>query len=281
MIMSQYISSKPHKDDILRAYHELYRTHPHNLLPLETELPVELRPEFRDKYRVVMTMMLSGRTGDKRLTKCLGGLFKRHPNFESFRNFPKHQVKLLLGKGKDGGIGLGLTDLCSGGNGARFWSFLQCYFGPWKETITLEGVRDLYRSTGFGAAFVKKLEAYCLGSKDVLPLDRPAFEALRSTPLYENAANANEVRKDIEDKLRGESGVSLIDFHEMLRFIEQYTGKSPKRQVDIIVGWNAWRLLCSTEREQITKDDKCICEDLVRDKNIAEKLLDFYRKVAD
>lgn len=206
MIVGQHISNKPHKDDILRAYHELYRTHPHNLLPLETELPIELRSEFRDKYRVAMTMILSGGMGDKGLAKCLGKLFKRHPNRESFRNFPKHQVKLLLGKGEDGGIGLGFTEPESGGNGARLWTFLQCYFGPWKETITLEGIRDLYRSTGFGPAFVKKLEAHCLGSKYVLPLDRRALEALRSTPLYENAPTLTKLEKTSKTNYGAKAG---------------------------------------------------------------------------
>jgi len=273
--------ASPAKDDLVKAYHELYQMHPHDLLPLEGALPIELRPKWRDGYRIVMTMILSGRKGDMSLGECLGQLFKRHPNFESLRNLGKHQIKQLLGKKEDRGIGLGNTDPDGGGNGARLWSFLRCYFGPWQETVTPENIQALYQERGFRAKFVKTLEAYYLGKQDVLPLDGPAFRALRISGLYEYDSNIDEVREDIEDKLRSESGVSLIDFHEMLRFIEQFSGKGERGRNNIIIGWNAWRLLCSKERDKITKDWKWIHERLVKDESIARELWYFYRKVAD
>lgn len=279
--MSSQGYNKPGKNVLIKAYHELYRIHPRHLLRLETELPSELGHESRDGYRIIMTMILSGAKSDKPLTECLGRLFKRYPDFESLRNLQKHEIKRLLGKKDDGGIGLGYGDPNRGGNGARLWGLLRCCFGPWKEGITKENIQDLYQQRGFRFAFVKKLEAYYLGDSEVLPLDKPAFRALRNTPLYENATNEDEVRKDIEDKLRGETEVRLIDFHEMLRFIEQSSGKSERERNDIIIGWNAWRLLSSNKREDITKDWKWIRDYLVQDENIAKELWYFYRKVTD
>ena len=273
----------PSKEELIRAYDWLDKeSHPHNLLPLETRLPDELKWKSRDEYRIIMSMILSGAVSDKRLSKCLGTLFRKHPDFGSFRNIEKFQIKQLLGAEEGGGIGLGYTDPDGVGNGARLWSFLSCYFGPWKEKITRENIKELYQERGFNFAFVRKIEAYYLGDTYVLPLDKPAFRALCNTPLYEDAYSSDEVRKDIENKLRGVKGVSLIDFHEMLRFIEQYTGKSKKKQDDIVVGWNAWRLLCSRDRESITKDYKWIHKNLIKEsEELAQELWHFFREIAD
>jgi hypothetical protein len=76
-------------------------------------------------------------------------------------------------------------------------------------------------------------------------LDTTALSALSDplSPEYSNASD-DEIRRDIEGKLSGDAGISLIDFHELLRFAEQYSkAKSDKTKKDIVIGWNAWRLL--------------------------------------
>jgi len=272
--------SFPDKDALLHVYRQLYERHPHNLLPLETALPEELRPECRDKYRIIMTMILSGAERDKRLTICLGKLFKRHPDFESLRNLNKEDVKKLLGK-EPLGIGLGLQDPNAGGNGARLWTFLECYFGSWSQTMTESNIRTLYERRGFGGGkFVRALQAYCWGNKDVLPLDQRAVDAL-CDPLFPGYCDSSdeEIRGDIETKLRGESNVSLIDFHEMLRFVEQDSkAKTQQSKKDIIIGWNGWRLLCSLERAKI--NEEWIYKHLVRDREIARDLWNFFEEIA-
>jgi hypothetical protein len=269
----------PDKGALLKVYRQLYERHPHNLLPLETALPEELGPEPRDKYRIIMTMILSGAKSDKRLATCLGKLFKRHPDFESLRNLNKQGVRELLGK-EPPGIGLGLQDPDAGGNGARLWSFLECYFGPWSQTMTESNIRTLYDKRGFGGGkFVRALQAYCCGNKDVLPLDQRAFDAL-CDPLFPGYCDSSdeEIRNDIESKLRGQSKVWLIDFHELLRFVEQDSrAKSQQAKKDIIIGWNAWRLLCSLERAKMTED--WIYKHLVRDSGITHDLWDFFRNI--
>ncbi len=142
-------NSLPNKNSLLDAYRRLDKRHPHELLPLERRLPPELRCEERDKYRVVMTMILSGGTTDKRLTTCLGKLFKRYPDFESMRNLQKHEIKPLLGSKDEGGIGLGWGDPDRSGNGGRLWSFLECYFSVWGGTIAESSILGLNQKTGF------------------------------------------------------------------------------------------------------------------------------------
>lgn len=278
-------NSLPNKDSLLDAYRRLDKRHPHELLPLERRLPPELRYEERDRYRIIMTMILSGSTTDKRLTICLGQLFKRYPDFESMRNLRKHEIKPLLGNKDDGGIGLGYGDPDRGGNGGRLWSFLECYFGIWRETLTEANILILYQKKGFKAGhFVRLLQAYCFGNDNVIPLDTPALSALRAPlfPAYGNFS-ADQIRQDIEDKLRGESGVPLIDFHELLRFIGQTGGRGPKHfnneDINAIIGWNAWRLLCSQKRAEVTEN--WIYKHLIRDESIAKRLWHFYREIAD
>lgn len=276
--------SSPDRDALLDAYWQLHRMHPQHLVRLESAspgqlpLPEELRHESRDKYRIVMTMILSPLKRDIQLAPCLGRLFKMHPGFDSLRNLEKSEIRRLLGPIKDGGIGLGDPQ---GSNTARLWSVLRSYFGPWMETLTPENTQALLREEGFRAKTVRLLDAYCWGNKDVFPLDQAAFNALVKLGLYGPADNKDVVRADVEGKLAGEERVALIDFHEMLRFHEQYTDKSPSEQKNVVVGWNAWRLLCSIEREGITEDWRWIYEHLVSDEDIAQELWHFYRKISD
>ena len=270
----------PDKKTLLHVYQELHKRHRHDLLPLETALPEELRPEKRDKYRTCMTMILSGGNSDKRLVVCLGKLFRRHPDFRSLGNLNKEGVERLLGK-EPAGIGLGLQNPDRGGNGARLWSFLQSYSGPWKGAITEPNILTLRGKNGFkGGKFVRTLQAYCCGNKDVLPLDQRALDAIRD-PLFPGYCDSSddEIRNDMETKLRGERRVSLIDLHELLRFVEQDSrAKTKQAKEDIIIGWNGWRLLCSLERAKITEN--WIHEHLVRDREIARDLWDFFKKTA-
>src|SRR5919106_2314364 len=53
--------------ELLQCYCRLYNEHPHALLPLETALPAELQYPTRDRYRTVLTMILSVRMADVRL----------------------------------------------------------------------------------------------------------------------------------------------------------------------------------------------------------------------
>jgi hypothetical protein len=277
----------PNSQDLLEVYHWLDSRHPHNLLPLESRLPDELECKSRDQYRIIMTMILAQANKDKHLTECLKLLFKRHPDFKSMKNLQKHEIKRLLGKKNEGGIGLGYRNPDRGGNGGRLWSFLECYFGVWRETITEANILTLYQKNGFKAGhFVKLLQAYYFDNNNVIPLDTPALNVLRD-PLFPGYSNIsdNQIRKDIEGKLRGEPGVSLIDFHEMLRFIGQTGGRDPKHfnsdDINVVIGWNAWRLLCSLEREEITKDWKWIYNHLVKNEGLAKDLWLFYRNVLD
>jgi endonuclease III len=269
----------PDRNRLLSLWQGLSKVHLHKLLPLESALPVELRPESRDKYRTIMTMILSQGIGDRRLAQCLGPLFKEYPSFESLRSLDRQGIRRLLGAKKDGGIGLGFPDPDGGGSGARLLGLRNCYFGPWDETATQENIEALSKERGFGPKMVRALQAYCFGNRDVFPLDQPAYEALRMLHMYGYGTHLDEVRKDVEGKLCGEN-LSLVDFHEVLRFIGQVAGKSQKERNDVVVGWNAWRLLCSEKREQITRDRKRIREHLVQDKYIAEELWRFFQDVA-
>ena len=286
------------KEELKKAYTDIKNMHRDEMkrrgfepkiMLWETELPKELKPKppeelkperhkSRDEYRIVMTMILSPMKGDKQLTKCLGMLFNRYPDFESMKNITKPEIKKLLVKEKDGGIGLGFSDPARGGNGARLWSFLECYFGTWQEVITPENINELNIKSGFGPKNVRTLKAYCLGEEDVLPLDTRAFEALQAQlPRYKQYGDS-AVREEIESQLAGEPGISLIDFHEMLRFRGQTVRKGKRALENVIIGWNAWRLLCSKNRDMITNQE-WICKKLIKDKRLAEELLAFYHKI--
>jgi hypothetical protein len=269
----------PDRKALLHVYHELDKKHPHDLLPLETALRRELQPEKRDKDRIAMTMILSGANSDRRLAVCLGKLFRRHPDFQSLRNLNKEGVERLLGK-EPPEIGLGHQNPDRGGNGDRLWSFLEYCSGPREGTITEANILALRDKKGFGdGKFVRALQAYCCGNRDVLPLDQQVLDAIRD-PLFPGSCDRSdeEIRNDIETKLSGESGVSLLDFHELLRFVEQDSrAKTKQAKEGIIIGWNEWRLLCSLERATITEE--WIRNNLIRDRGIAHDLWDFFQGI--
>lgn len=162
----------------------------------------------------------------------------------------------------------------------RFWSLLElCPVEKW-SSLASDYLEALEAKRGYGPKFVMALRAYHLGDPNVLPLDGTGFETLIRLGLYAHDANINKVRIDIEEKLGGETGIKLIDFHELLRFGAQYGGAeddAAKRKT--IIGWNAWRLLCSVERARIT--EAWIYEHLVKDKSIAQELWSFFRRVED
>ncbi len=266
----------PDGNRLLDCCRRLQLVHLHKLLPLESALPVELRPEGRDKYRTTMTMILSQGISDRRLAQRLAQLFKEYPSFESLRSLDRQGIRRLLGAKKAGGIGLGFPDPDGAGSGARLLGLRNCYFGPWNETTTQENIEALSKERGFGPKMVRALQAYCFGNSAVFPLDGPAYKALCMLRMYRCGADLDEVREDVESKLRGEN-LSLVDFHEMLRFIGQVAGKSQKGRNDIIIGWNAWRLLCSKRRDQITRT--WIHEHLVQDEGIAKELWRFFQEV--
>jgi len=233
-----------------------------------------------------MTMALSERSDDYKLSKALGRLFHAYPDFKGLRFLSKQDMieRILASRGK-GGCGFGDYNKPNGsGNDDRLHSIVNLFFNKWSEKITEQNIDDLEKlpfGSGWGPKFTRTLRAYCFGNKDVLLLDTQASSALRD-PLFPEYCNSSdyEIRKDIEDKLRGEPEVSLIDFHEMLRFLEQYSrAKSDKAKKNIIIGWNAWRLLCANERERIGTDWKWLQENLVEDESIAKELCDFYRQV--
>lgn len=270
----------PDKDALLDAYWRLYKKHPKHLLRLETELPDQLKWESRDEYRIIMTMILSQRIDDHSLSISLGKLFSVHPAMESLRDvITWNDAKDLLK-----GYGF-MVDGPAAYNVDRFWALLRLYFDEWSGTIESNYIDTLKVKRGYGPKSTRTLSAYHLGDRNVLPLDRKAFDALREVGLYAHNSNIDRVRRDIEHKLSGEKSISLINFHELLRFIGQTGGRDPKHfnnnDIKVVIGWNAWRLLCSLERAQITEDWKWIYEHLVRDEGIAQELWHFFREVAD
>jgi hypothetical protein len=278
-----YTPPDPDTDSLVSLYRELRAGHKRNLLLLETELSGELQPRSRDQYRIIMTMILSQRTSDYELSVALGRLFWDCPDMNSFGNLNSwNEAKALL---KSYGF---QVDGPAEYNVHRFWTFRQCYFGSWNRRITEQHIRSLGalpKPTGFGATSVRKLLAYCplVGNepadRDVLPLDGKALDALHSKGFYRHDKNGDKARGDIESNLKGVTGISLIDLHEMLRFLGQTSGKSERNATSVVIGWNAWRLLCANERERIGTDWKWLQENLVEDESIAKKLCDFYRQV--
>jgi endonuclease III len=262
--------NSPSKKELLEAYHRLDSNHPHDLLPLETRLPKELQYQRRDSYRIITTMILSQRTGDYSLSDSLGELFGDYPTLENLRDLTLWKaVKDLL---KRYGF---KVDGPAAYNVDRLWGFIRRYFDDWKGIIPPDYVHTLEVERGYGPKFTRALRAYHLGERNVLPLDSKGFQALRKANLYVHDANINRVRADIEHKLSGEKSISLIDFHELLRFRGQTDGKEAgsKQLEDIIVGWNAWRILCSLDRAKIR--ESWIHERLVKDENIAQRLWQF------
>ena len=286
---------KPDKNTLVNLYNNLYKEHPHHLLPLDTELPNELDVASRDQYRIILTMVLSERRDDYTLSTSLWRFFQKYPSFESLRSLSKQQIiEKILAKEHNGGCGFGgYNKPHGGGNDDRLTTFLNRHFGVWKRNITRQHIRDLLRPkpTGFGPKFIRTLLAYCpldrggSAERNVLPLDNPAFKALNDHMCRIKGGykytDLDDARGDIERKLRDEKNISLISFHELLRF----KGQTEKNQDNerainrVIIGWNAWRILCSKEREKITKDRKWIYKNLVNNDEIAEKLWSFVKKI--
>jgi hypothetical protein len=238
-----------------------------------------------------MTMVLSERSNDLNLSKALGRLFLRYPDFRSLQSLSRQEIiqRILAGENK-GGCGFGgYNKPNGGGSDDRMITFVSRYFNDWERRITEQHIWGLEqpKPTGFGPKFIRTLLAYCPldgngpANRNVLPLDDPAFKALNDCLRGRGYQyrNKEDAREDIENKLSDENGIWLIDLHEMLRFEGQSSGKNKREQNQIILGWNAWRLLCSTERDRITRDWKWIYEHLVKDKDIAKELWDFYQEI--
>ena len=243
----------PERRALLRCYRTLYTEHPHALLPLETALPEELQYPARDLYRTVLTMILSVRMADSRLAPSLGKLFAGYPDFQSLNGVSQSQLHGILRA-----AGIVLNDPSRNGNGARLWGLLALYFGPWQQHVTeqhLDTLRSL-QVRGFGDKVVRLLQAYCFGNAIVLPLDTPAFQTLQDYGFY-GGWKLDQARCDVEDKLRGVCGVSLVDFHELLRFRGQaghiQANCLTAKQRRIIIGWHAWRLLLPTHARPPTR----------------------------
>lgn len=268
--------TSPSKEQLSEAYHQLYKKHPHHLLRLETELPVELRPESRDTYRTIMTMILSQRTDDYSLSMSLGKLFSAYPAMDSWINLgSRKEVETIL------------NNCCFPVDGPaeynvdRLWCLVRLFFDKWNKKIKLENIEALQSERGYAPDIMRQLYAYWLGKQKFLPLDGKACAVLKENGLYDQDTNINEIRADLEEKLGKETSISLIDFHEMLRFQGQTDGKSIQsiKMRKTIIGWNAWRLLCSSHRAGIT--GTWIYEHLVKDKNMAEELWNFYRQITN
>ncbi len=260
----------PTPSALLHCYHKILSEHPHGLLPLETSLPPELRPPARDPYRTALTMILSVRTSDLRLSLSLAKLFSRYPSFSSLQALSRPQLHRALKQ-----AGFLLSSPYGSGNGGRLWSLLQLYFGPWEEELTEERVEELcsLRVRGFGPKVLRLLQAYCFGNPKVLPLDTPAFQALQDLGFYPNTP-IHQAREDLEEKLGGMPGLALIDLHELLRFRGQAGRVHPQslseRQKKILVGWNAWRLLTSAQRKRLSL--LWVRQHLLRDPHLSAQL---------
>lgn len=238
----------PTHEQLFQCYHTLYAEHPHSLLPLETALPPALQPPARNLYRTVLTMILSVRMADIRLTQAMAKLFVLYPDFHALQPLSMAQLHSALRQAT-----VVLNNPQHSGNGGRLWGFLQLYSGPWGEQITEAHINMLLacRVRGFGEKVVRLLQAYCFGNPRVLPLDTPAFHALQAYGLYRHEKIA-EARHDIEAKLRGMPAIALVDMHELLRFRGQAGRVQPHclsaKQQRLIIGWNAWRVLISEHR---------------------------------
>jgi endonuclease III len=268
----------PGRAELLRCYHTLYDEHPHALLPLETALPEELRHPARDLYRGVLTMILSVRMADVRLTQALGRLFAHYPDFHCLRDLSMPQLYRVLRQAT-----VVLNNPAHSGNGGRLWGFLQLYFGPWGERITEAQIQTLLaqRVRGFGAKVVRLLQAYCCGNTRLLPLDTPAFKALQACGLYTHWQIA-QARQDIEEKLGGLSEIALVDLHELLRFRGQAgrvdAHRLTVRQQRIMLGWNAWRVLISVHSH--VRQRSWLRRQLVHNDVLAAALCDYVQAIS-
>lgn len=263
--------SFPDRQKLIQAYNDLYHIHPHHVLPLETDLPQALQHESREPYRIVMTMILSLSISDKRLSVALGHLFKRYPSFESLRGINREEVEHLFGGQENGGIGLGLVQ----NNAIRLTGFLHSYFELWDKELTIRNISSLQNMNQFGPKIIETLEAYFLGNRNTFPLDNPAFRELCNCDVFEDNINLDVARDHVIQQLSDVDGVTLINFHEMLRFLGQTKGKSLADVENVVIGWNAWRILCSSQRQSI--DAYWIHKNLItKDETLSNKLWKFY-----
>lgn len=221
----------------------------------------ELACERRNRYRTIMVMILSEATHDLRLAHSMIRFFDEYQDFRSLQRIRELDVEAVL---KRFGIGRNKT-----GNGRRFQSILRLQ--PWLRPFEAGDVAKL--ADGFGNKFRKVLLAYVFGKRNVLPLDTPAFHALQEQRFYTHLTptQIDRVRDDIEEKLGSVAGVSLIDFHELLRFRKQAGLASKNRltlnQKKIILGWNGWRVLCLNDRSILTAN--WVEHNLIKDTDLA------------
>lgn len=262
---------------LLHAYRGLCQIHPHNLLCLETELPTELQYATREPHRVIITMGLSQRTSDYNLSVALARLFQAHPDMSGFKKLSN------LGETKTFLKGYGFqVDGPAAYNVDRFFGFIELYFSKWGGIITPGNVATLSTRRGYGPKNMRVLDAYLWGYQHAFPLDGPAFRALCNCGLCEYVDSIDKVREDIESKLCDEKNTSLVDFHEMLRFVEQASGKNSTERKKVIIGWHAWRLLCSRNRGNLTGDWRWIHANLITgSEQLAKELYHFFRKITN
>ncbi len=99
--------------------------------------------------------------------------------------------------------------------------------------------------------------------------------------MYTDKADGyiDQARDKIESKISEYPDVILIDFHELLRFEWQTEGKEPEDIDRIVIGWNAWRMLCAKDRSMFT--ETWIIENLVEIDYLAKELWEFYQEITN
>ncbi len=267
--MNDEISIRKSKE----LYEQLFNDHPHDLLALETRLPSSLRYNQRDKYRTVITMILSQETSDWKLFRSLKGFFGKYPNVNDLQNITRQELKTVL-------AACGFTTKGYAGeyNVDRMWHFIETLGNQLNTSNLTAFVKKLPLQGyghGYGEKMVRVLIAYVLGQQNLLPLDTPGFEVLKQQGFD---SSINHCRERIERELSTDSDTILIDFHELLRFKGQTELKGIKRGSrkydEIIKGWNAWRMLCARDDSKFNED--WIRRNLVKDNKLAKELWSSY-----
>jgi len=211
-------------------------------------------------------MILSGAMDDLRLTYSMNRFFEEYEDLRSLQGIRDQDVESVL---RRFGIGRNKT-----GNGLRLRSLL--HIRPWSKPFEMKDVATL--GSGFGNKFRKVLLAYAFGNRNEFPLDNPAFYALQELGFYTHlkSGQIDDVRTDIERKIQRIHEMALIDFHELLRFRKQAgritKGQTTRHQKDVILGWNGWRVLCSSSKNLMTTN--WIKRDLIKDPNFAAEFVE-------
>lgn len=266
------------KGKLKELYGRLINYHPHDLLALESRLPSSLRCNQRDKYRTVITMILSQGTNDRKLSQSLGCFFGKYPNLNDLQNITRQELETVL-------AACGFTTKGYAGqyNVDRMWHLIETLGNQLNTSNLTAFVKKLPLQGyghGYGEKMVRVLKAYVLGQQNLLPLDTPGFEVLKNEGL---CSSVNQCREQIERVLSTESDITLIDFHEMLRFKGQTELKGIKRGSrrydDIIKGWNAWRMICAKDDSKFNED--WIRKNLVKNKRLAKELWSLYSYLKD